>query len=326
MISIKQLQYFSAVAKLGHFGRAADFCNVTQPALSMQVRALEEALGIALIERGPQGAVLTPAGQTILERAQQVLAGVRDLEDYARHHEKLLSGALRLGVIPSIAPYILPPLLPVLRNQYQDLDLRIRETQTERLVDELTAGRLDVLLLALPIYNAEVVTEPLFEDPFLLAAPKGWAESRPGNSASAGKRSDATGVAKTEWLAENSPLLLLEEGHCLRDQALEVCQLRRIENLDTFGASSLSTIVQMVANGLGLTLLPEMSLEVEAHHGNLHIMPFEPPEPSRTIGLAWRPTSPRVADFAALGDTVREVTAARKLASCQRPIAKAPNL
>ncbi|MGI9372443.1 MAG: hydrogen peroxide-inducible genes activator [Hyphomicrobiales bacterium] len=293
MISIKQLRYFSAVARFSHFGRAADFCNVTQPALSMQVRELENQLGVKLFERRQQGAQLTDAGREILDRAKDILMAVRDLDDFAHHHEQVLSGRLRLGVIPSIAPYILPPLLPVLRGKYDGLDLLIRESQTETLVDELIEGQLDVLLLALPIEHPEIVTEALFEDRFLLASPGDQAHG------------DSEKRAGPELL-ESGRLLLLEEGHCLRDQALAVCQLRQIDSLDTFGASSLSTIVQMVSNGMGLTLLPEISLGVEAKHGDIKVMPFEAPEPSRTVGLAWRASSPRARDFEALGALVVE--------------------
>jgi LysR family hydrogen peroxide-inducible transcriptional activator len=307
VISLKQLRYFSAVARFAHFGKAAEFCNVTQPALSMQVRELESDLGLKLFERRQQGTQLTEAGREILERAQQVLSAVRDLDDFAHHYGQLLMGRLRLGVIPSLAPYILPPLLPLMREQYRELDLRIRETQTATLVDELADGHLDVLLLALPIEHPGIDTQALFEDRFLLAAPKGWHDEAPPKSAKGGPKGARKQVRASPELLKDGRLLLLEEGHCLRDQALEFCQLRQIDNLDTFGASSLSTIVQMVANGMGLTLLPEISLGVEARHGDIQVMRFEEPEPSRTVGLAWRKSSPRAADFEALGEMVREV-------------------
>ncbi|MEM9356319.1 MAG: hydrogen peroxide-inducible genes activator, partial [Pseudomonadota bacterium] len=301
MISLKQLRYFSAVARHGHFGRAAEFCNVTQPALSMQIRELEKELNIELFERRQQGVQLTEVGQEIFDRAQSVLNAVRDLNDFAHHHNQLLSGTLRFGVIPSIAPYILPPLLPKLRDLYPGLDLRIRETLTETLVDELIDGQLDLLLLALPIEHAEVETIALFEDRFLLASPAGWQPDSPRSSSRAKSKRKRTELRASPELLEDGRLLLLEEGHCLRDQALAFCQLRQVDNLDTFGASSLSTIVQMVANGMGLTLLPEMSVAVEARHGDVQVIPFEAPEPSRTIGLAWRKSSPLKPDFQAIG-------------------------
>jgi LysR family transcriptional regulator, hydrogen peroxide-inducible genes activator len=293
MISIKQLRYFCAIARFGHFGKAAEQCNVTQPALSMQVREFENELGLPLLERRAQGVQLTDAGREIAERANRILASIRDLDDYARHRDSVLCGGLRLGVIPSIAPYILPPLLPRIRRDYPDLELQIRETQTETLIGELVGGELDLILLALPVTHADVTTLALFDDHFLLAAPKGW---RP---------KGRVRKASPELLA-NGRLLLLEEGHCLREQALAVCNFRQVDNVDTFGASSLSTIVQMVGNGMGLTLLPEISLDVETRHGDFELMRFEPPEPYRTVGLAWRTTSPRRRDFEVLGTVIRE--------------------
>ena len=306
MISLKQLRYFTAVARFAHFGKAAEACNVTQPALSMQVRELETGLGLKLFERRQQGVQLTDAGREILERAKKILTAVRDMNDFAHHHEQVLTGRLRLGVIPSLAPYILPPLLPVVRDRFPDLDLRVRETLTESLVDELVAGQLDVLLLALPIEHPEIVTQALFEDRFLLAAPVGW-RSEPAKTTGRRQRTPTEMPASPELL-DGGRLLLLEDGHCLRDQALAFCQLRQI---DTFGASSLSTIVQMVANGMGLTLLPEISLGVETKHGDVQVIPFETPEPSRTVGLAWRTSSPRTRDFEALGAVVSDIAPRR---------------
>jgi LysR family hydrogen peroxide-inducible transcriptional activator len=293
MISIKQLKYFDAVARTGHFGRAARQCAVSQPALSMQVQELEKALGIQLLERGPRGVMLTERGREIARRAARVLADVRDLGDYAAHQDRLLTGALRFGVIPSVAPYLLPPLLPRLREQYPDLELHIRETQTHQLVTELVDGALDLLLLALPVEHPDIETRALLEDRFLLATPK--------------SRRMAAHVRVTPDVLCRDRLLLLEEGHCLREQALAVCNLRQVDNIDTFGASSLSTIVQMVSNGLGTTLLPELCLELEKRHGEIRLMRFADPEPSRTLGLAWRKSSPRQGDFVELGKLVTAV-------------------
>lgn len=307
MISLKQLRYFAAIARFGHFGKAAEYCNVTQPALSMQMRELESGLRLKLFERRQHGVQLTDAGGEVLERTKSILTEVRDLEDFAHHHEQVLTGRLRLGVIPSLAPYILPPLLPLMRDQYRDLDLRIRETLTKTLVDELADGQLDVLLLALPIEHPEIVTEALFEDRFLLAAPAGWRSRSAAAKTSGCKKPARAATRASPALLEGGHLLLLEDGHCMRDQALAFCQLRRIDALDTFGASSLSTIVQMVANGMGLTLLPEISLGVEAKHADVELIPFEAPEPNRTVGLAWRASSPRTRDFEALGAMVSDV-------------------
>lgn len=297
MISLKQLRYFDAVAREKHFGRAAEQCAVTQPALSMQIQDLEEQLGTQLLERGRRGVMLTASGRKIAERAAKVLTDVRDIVDFARHQGDVPSGRLHLGVIPSIAPYILPPLLPVLREQYPDLDLHLRETQTQHLVRELLDGQLDLLLLGLPVDDPRIETAALFNDRFLLATSK----SHPITAS----------LRATPEMLEQDRLLLLEEGHCMRDQALAVCDLQRVGNLDTSGSSSLSTIVQMVANGLGITLLPELCLDVESRHGAINVIRFADPEPSRIIGLAWRRSSPRKQHFIELGRLIATVGAKR---------------
>lgn len=285
-VTLKQLRYFCALAREQHFGRAADACAVTQPALSMQIQELEAMLGIDLVERTRAGVKLTPKGAEVAARAQRILNDARDLVDYARNSEGVLSGVLRLGLIPSVAPYLLPPLLPLLRTNYPDLELHVRETQTEQLLHELVDGKLDVLLLALPVKNPDIETMTLFEDRFLLAVPQ--SQNLSGR------------VRATRELVEEGRLLLLEEGHCLRDQALTYCSLQKVSSVNTFGASSLSTIVEMVSAGLGITLLPEISLPVEERGRGIKVMRFVDPEPSRTIGLAWRRSSPRGADFHAL--------------------------
>lgn len=290
MISLKQLRYFDAVVRAGHFGHAADQCSVTQPALSMQIQQLEKSLGVQLLERDRSGIKLTHVGKEIAQRAAQVLADMHDIVDVARRQGKALSGPLALGVIPSVAPYILPQMLPTIRQEFPDLDLHIREAQTQFLLRELVEGQLDLLLLALPIEHPHVESTPLFEDRFLLAVP---AEYRsPGKTRAA---SDLIGKSR---------LLLLEEGHCFRDQALAFCSEQQIENIHTFGASSLSTLVQMVANGLGTTLLPELSVPLEIQRGKIHLMRFADPEPRRTIGLVWRRSSPRKRHYAQFGKLI----------------------
>jgi LysR family hydrogen peroxide-inducible transcriptional activator len=296
MISFKQLRYFDAVARTSHFGKAAEQCTVTQPALSMQIQELEKFLGVQLFERSRNGAMLTEAGREVAGRASKVLAELRDIVDYARRGGGV-AGPLHLGVIPSIAPYVLPALLPVVRDTYPDLELHLRETQTQHLIDELVDGHLDLLLLALPVEHGEVETTKLFTDRFLLAMPK--------------SRRIINRVRATPELLQQDRLLLLEEGHCLRDQALAFCELRRVDNIDTFGASNLSTIVQMVANGLGLTLLPELAVDLEVRRGDIKLMRFVDPQPRRTIGLAWRKSSPRKRHFAQLGKLITEATAAQ---------------
>jgi LysR family hydrogen peroxide-inducible transcriptional activator len=297
MTSLKQLRYFEAVARFNHFGRAAEYCAVSQPALSMQIQELEKNLGLQLVERRSKGVRLTVEGKEMALRASRILAEVRDLTDFARQRASLLSGALHLGVIPSVAPYVLPPLLPILREQYPGLDLHIRETQTQALLQQLLDGTLDLLLLALPVNHPEIETIRLLEDRFLLALPRTHrAQGR---------------VRATADLIKGDRLLLLEEGHCLRDQALTFCQLRQVDSINTFGASSLSTIVQMVANGLGLTLLPEISVDLETRHADIKVMRFAEPEPSRTLGLAWRSTCSRKRDFVEVGRLITSVVRQR---------------
>jgi len=295
MISLKQLRYFDAVVRTGHFGRAAEQCAVTQPALSMQIQEMEKDLGMPLLERGRNGVIPTEAGREIAGRAARILGEVRDIVDFARRQGETLAGPLHFGVIPSVAPYLLPALLPLIRSKFPDLDLSLRETQTQHLVDELLEGGLDLLLLALPVEHAEVETMKLFTDRFLLAMPK--------------SRRIASRIRATPDLLKQDRLLLLEEGHCLRDQALAFCSLRRVDNIDTFGASNLSTLVQMVANGLGFTLLPQLAVELEGRRGDIKLMRFADPEPRRVIGLAWRKSSPRKRHYAELGRIIAQAAA-----------------
>lgn len=289
-VTLKQLRYFDALARELHFGRAAEACAVTQPALSMQIHELEQSLGLVLVERTRSGVQLTGKGEEIAARCARILGDVRDLVAYAQHANRILSGTLRLGVIPSVAPYMLPPLLPLLREAYPDLELHVRETQTQPLTEELLEGKLDVLLLALPLKNPDLTNRPLFEDKFLLAVPK--------------DRKLSGRVRATKELIEHERLLLLEEGHCLRDQALTYCSLQQVDAVNTFGASSLATIVEMVSAGYGITLLPEMALEIEGRGRDITLVRFVEPEPFRTIGLVWRSTSPRTQDFEELGRLV----------------------
>jgi LysR family transcriptional regulator, hydrogen peroxide-inducible genes activator len=291
-ITLKQLRYFEALAREQHFGRAAEACSVTQPALSMQIQELEASLGISLVERTRNGIKLTPKGAVVAARAQKLLSDARDLIDFARQSAGILSGTLRLGVIPSVAPYVLPPLLPLLREAYPALELHVRETQTQPLTDELLEGKLDVLLLALPLKHPDIEGLAIFNDRFLLAMPQ--------------SKKLSGRVRATRELVESDRLLLLEEGHCLRDQALTYCSLQQADTVNTFGASSLSTIVEMVSAGLGMTLLPEICVGVEGRRSDIKVIRFADPEPSRSIGLAWRRSSPRRDDFMALAKLVEQ--------------------
>src|SRR5262249_2353772 len=251
MITLKQLRYLSALSQHGHFGKAAKACAITQPALSMQIQELEAELGVPLVERRPGAAALTDIGVEVAGRAERVLASVRDLADFAQHRGRLLTGRMQLGVIPSLAPYVLPKILPALQRRYPDLRVELRETQTKVLIDELVRGTLDVVMLALPVTEAEVETIRLFDDPFLFAVPAG--DPRPETS-----RVSALDVDPRQ-------LILLEEGHCLRDQALAYCADSRRGGAGSLGlgATSLATVMQMVANGYGVTLVPEVAIDVE---------------------------------------------------------------
>jgi LysR family transcriptional regulator, hydrogen peroxide-inducible genes activator len=291
MITLRQLRYLAALARHRHFGRAAEDCSVTQPALSMQIRDLEREIGAALVERRPGEIVLTDIGIDVAQRAERILAATRDLVDFARHRD-LLSGRLRLGIIPTLAPYVLPRVLPRLQVLHPQLRLEVRETQTKLLLEELTAGTLDCVMLALPVDGTDVETLPLFGDPFLLAVPA--SDPRPA-------RRQVT-VADVD----QNRLILLEEGHCLRDQALAFCATIGRDQPTGLGATSLATVMQMVANGYGVTLVPEVAVDAELHDPRVKLLRFAEPQPARSIGLAWRRTSPRQQDFAALGKIVVE--------------------
>ena len=294
-ITLKQLRYFDALARELHFGRAAEACSVTQPALSMQIQEFEQNLQLNLIERTRSGIQMTPQGEEVARRAAKILSETRDLIDMARAGDSVLTGALRLGVIPSLAPYVLPPLLPPLREAHPDLELSLRETLTHGLVQELADGKLDVIMLALPVKHADIEIEELFEDRFVLAL--------------SGERELSSDVRATPEFVQSERLLLLEEGHCLRDQALSYCDLQQVKNLNTFGASSLATIVELVSAGHGITLLPEIAIDMESRGRNLKMMRFADPEPARQIGLVWRGTSPRASDFQELARLIRGAVA-----------------
>ncbi|MBB3710695.1 LysR family hydrogen peroxide-inducible transcriptional activator [Limimaricola variabilis] len=274
--SLKQLRYFVALAETGGFGRAAEIVHVTQPALSQQIKELETILGVELVERLPRGVRLTRAGREVLERSRRIMAEVADLERAARM-TRGLSGRLRLGVIPTVAPYLLPLALTRLRARDLTLDIRVREAQTEALLADLEAGRIDAMVAALPVAEPNLAVTPLITDRFVLAGTPGrlarWAEGR--------------SALRPDALAPDQ-LLLLDEGHCLADQALEVCGLRGRGRVD-LGASSLATLTGLVAEGFGLTLLPEIALRAEtAAAPGLALRRFADPEPARELALIRR--------------------------------------
>ncbi len=274
--SLKQLRYFVALAETGGFGRAAETVFVSQPALSQQIKELETILGVELVERLPRGIRLTRAGREVLERSRRILGEVAELERAARL-SRGLTGRLRLGVIPTVAPYLLPIALTRLRARDLTLDIRVREAQTETLLDDLEAGRVDAVVAALPLPVAGLAVEPLVSDRFVLA----------GTAARLARWIGDPEALRPTSLAPDQ-LLLLDEGHCLADQALEVCGLRGRGRVD-LGASSLAPLSGLVAEGFGLTLLPEIALRAEtAAAPGLALMRFAAPEPARELALVRR--------------------------------------
>lgn len=300
MPSFRQLQYLVAVADHLHFRRAAEACNVSQPALSAQIQQLEEGLGAQLVERSQRKVILTPIGRDVVERARRILAQVDELQETVRERVPPLSGTLRLGVIPTVGPYVLPALLPRVRALFPKVELYLREDKTAELVAQLRDGRVDVALLALPVVGDDLQSMLLFEDPFVLAMPEGHELARQQK------------VRETDLVG--CQLLLLEDGHCLRDHALQVCSLAGAGNVADFGATSLNTLVQMVANGLGVTLMPSLALNVELRSDSgLDVRRFQDPEPSRQIGLLWRRSSLRKADFLAFAEVIKRQVEMRVL-------------
>jgi len=292
--TLQQLQYLVALEEHRHFGRAAEACSVSQPGLSSQIRELERRLGARLFERSSRQVFLTGEGAEAVERARIVLRDVDDLVAGCRSARGSLTGVLRLGVIPTIAPYLLTRILPVLRGEFPGLSVHLREERTDALVSSLHGGRLDLLLLALPLEDSRLKTVEVGEDPFLLAIA--------GDSPMAG-----TDPVDPAFLL-GQPVLLLEDGHCLRGQALAVCQLAGAAPADDVRATSLPTLVQMVAGGLGVTLLPAMAAAVEAGTGSgIVTRRFREPVPSRTIGLAWRASSPHDPSYRHLADVIRPI-------------------
>lgn len=291
MVTFKKLRYFESVARLRHFGKAANECAISQPALSMQIQDLESDLRVALLERRPEGIILTPEGLEVLTRARKVMLEVDGINSFAQSLSGL-GGTLVLGVIPTVGPYILPQILPCLAKQYSEVKITIRETQTLRLMDELIHGKIDIIIAALPLDDNAIETMKLFDDKFLLATSK----------------TKITPIAKqlSRFIASEQ-LLLLEDGHCLRDQALNHCDVAGIQYGEVYGTSNLSTLLQLVANDLGITLVPELCLEVEANTKNISLTRFTNPQPYRTIALAWRKSSPRARHYKQIGEIIKSL-------------------
>ncbi len=297
--SMKQLQYLSALAEHRHFGVAAEACFVTQSTLSAGIRELEEILQAKVAERTNRSVIITPLGEKLTRMARDLLLGAEDILELARSSTAPLSGTIRLGVIPTIGPYLLPAALPSLHRKYPGLELYIREDYSDRLLEQLKEGSLDLLILALPYDMEGVETEELFEDGFMLACPAGH------------PLADARSV-DTDAFADQ-PLLLLEEGHCLRRHALEACSLSGRFKRKNYEASSMTTLVQMVAVGMGLTLLPELAIDAGITRGlDIKLVPLADAISKRGIGLVWRKSSPRAEEYRLLGDILMKSRKTRK--------------
>jgi LysR family hydrogen peroxide-inducible transcriptional activator len=299
-LTLRQLRYFDALARHGHFGHAAEACSISQPALSMQIRELEDSLGIPLFERRAGRVGLTGFGEDVASRVRDILRAVDELGDLARASGDELSGRLRIGVIPTVAPYLLPTFVGNLARSHDGLDIRIRETLTPRLLEELSEGRLDTAIVALPISEPAFAEVPLFSEEFVLVRPP----------EDAGKP-----VPNAETLRQMR-LLLLEEGHCFRDQALSFCKLAPAAPREILDGSSLTTLVQMVSAGIGVTLIPEMAVAVETGSAQVSLARFPAPRPSRTIGMIWRRSSPLASRLMRVADIVRDSAEAMR---SQRP-------
>lgn len=291
--TLRQLRYLVTVAETLHFGKAAEACHVTQSTLSAGIRDLEDLLGVVLIERtSRRKVVLTPLGEDLVARAREILADAEALVAAARAGAEPLAGDLRLGVIPTIGPYVLPRAIPEVRRAYPDLRLYLREEQTARLLEDLDAGRIDAGLLALPYDIGDLAVRELWQEDVVVALPAGHALAR--------------AKAISDGALEGADLLMLEDGHCLRGHALQACGLRKPRDNEVFQATSLNTLVQMVASGLGVTLLPRSAVGAEVPSGTgVVVRELENAHPARTIALVWRRANPRARDFHLLADILR---------------------
>ena len=287
-VTLRQLRYFDALARHVHFGRAADACAISQPALSMQIKELEEALGGVLLERSARQVALTKFGEEAAQRVRDILRSVDELGDVARASCDRLVGRLRIGMIPTVAPYLLPTVIGNLTRTRPELEIHVREALTSKLIQELAEGRLDTAIVALPVSEPSLTEVALFAENFLLVR-AGEDEGAP--------------VPNSEALRDMR-LLLLEEGHCFRDQALSFCHMQSSLPRQTLDASSLSTLVQMVSAGMGVTLIPEMAVPVETCSASVSVARFKDPQPSRTIGMVWRKTSPLAGQLLQLSKVV----------------------
>ncbi len=282
-MNLRDLKYLIAVADHRHFGRAAAASFVSQPTLSTQVRKLEDELGVSLIERAPRKVMLTPIGVEIVERARRVVSEIEQMKEAARRSQRPGAGVVRLGIFPTLGPYLLPHVVPPIRERFPDLQLLLVEEKSDELLARLRDGRLDAAILALPLHDDQLHHEYLFEEPFLLAVPEPH-------------RLAQRGALTIDDLAQEN-LLLLEDGHCLRRQTLDVCQLAGAHEKTEFRATSLETLRQMVAANVGITLLPALAVQPPvAHPPNIRLLSFSGAQPSRRIAMFWRRSS-AMSDF-----------------------------
>jgi LysR family hydrogen peroxide-inducible transcriptional activator len=289
--TLKQLKYLVAVAEHSHFGNAARACHVSQSTLSAAILELEDTLDSALVERNNRRVMLTSVGEDVVQRGKHILMDVDDLVTLCEASGEPFSGKMRIGVIPTVAPYILPPLLKRLRRKYPDFQLFIREDLSAHLLAALQQGELDVLLLALPYAAENIEVMPLFDDEFLFACPRDH------------ELANRVGLCTADL--KQQELLLLEDGHCLRDHVLAACKLSDADVNIPYQATSLNTIVQMVANGIGVTLLPQMALDAKILSGtDVQACSFREHNVSRSIGLMWRRKTPRRSEFQLLGEFI----------------------
>ncbi|MCR9109146.1 hydrogen peroxide-inducible genes activator [Marivita sp. XM-24bin2] len=290
-VTFKQLRYFDALARHQHFGRAAEACAISQPALSLQIKELETAAGVLLVERGARIVRLTPIGEDFVAKAREVLLAVDELEDLMRASQGPFAGRFRLGVIPTVAPYLLPATITALTNRFPDIDLELRESVTKSLVADLLESRLDAAIVALPISEPALREFALFQEDFVLVRPQ----------------ADAGKPIPSPQMLRSMRLLLLEEGHCFRDQALSFCDITKTQPRQLMEGSSLSTLVQMVGSGMGVTLIPEMAVPLETRSAQVSVATFDPPRPNRTIGMVWRKSNPLADQLMDVGAIVRGV-------------------
>ncbi|MEO5565318.1 MAG: DNA-binding transcriptional regulator OxyR [Luteimonas sp.] len=293
-MNLRDLQYLVALAEHRHFGRAAAACFVSQPTLSTQVRKLEEELGVTLVERAPRKVMLTAAGRDVAERARRILAEAEQLKEAARRTIDPEAGSVRLGMFPTLGPYLLPHVMPQIRARFPRLELLLVEEKSPELLRRLHQGQLDAALLAMPLHDEQLHVEFLFEEAFVLAVP-------------AQHRLAAQAALSMSDLSRER-LLLLEDGHCLRDQALDVCQLAGASEKSEFQATSLETLRQMVAANVGVTLLPALAVQPPvARSEDIRLLGFRDSSPSRRIAMAWRKTSAMGAFLGQLAQVVREL-------------------